>query len=51
MCQLGAPFDYNIHNAIMRENTDEFGEDEVCKVSKISDVVMRQVACASHLNS
>lgn len=30
--QIGAPFDYNIHNAIMRENTNEFDEDVVCKV-------------------
>lgn len=30
--QIGAPFDYNIHNAIMRENTDDFDEDVVCKV-------------------
>lgn len=29
--QIGAPFDYNIHNAIMRENTNEFDEDVVCK--------------------
>ncbi|CAM9731669.1 unnamed protein product, partial [Hapterophycus canaliculatus] len=29
---IGAPFDYNIHNAIMRENTNEFEEDVVCKV-------------------
>eukprot|EP00752_Nemacystus_decipiens_P001453 g1429.t1 len=29
---IGAPFDYNIHNAIMRENTNEFDEDVVCKV-------------------
>lgn len=33
MLQIGAPFDYNIHNAIMRENTNEFDEDVVCKVS------------------
>lgn len=32
-CQLGAAFDYNIHNAIMRENTNEYKEDEVCKVT------------------
>lgn len=31
--QVGTPFDYNIHNAIMRENTNEFEEDMVCKVS------------------
>ncbi len=33
LVQIGEPFDYNIHNAIMRENTNEFDEDVVCKVS------------------
>lgn len=33
LLQIGEPFDYNIHNAIMRENTNEFEEDVVCKVS------------------
>lgn len=32
--QIGAPFDYNIHNAIMRENTNEISEDCVCQVSE-----------------
>lgn len=32
--QIGAPFDYNVHNAIMREQGTEYEEDTVCKVSQ-----------------
>ncbi|CAN0041254.1 unnamed protein product [Ectocarpus fasciculatus] len=51
--QIGAPFDYNIHNAIMRETTDEFPEDVVCKVFQkgyqVGDTLVRpaMVAVAS----
>ncbi|CAM9183031.1 unnamed protein product [Ectocarpus sp. 13 AM-2016] len=47
---IGAPFDYNIHNAIMRENTDEFPEDVVCKVFQkgyqVGDTLVRPAMVA-----
>lgn len=50
---IGAPFDYNMHNAIMREPSTEFGEDVVCKVFqkgyRVGDTLVRpaMVAVAS----
>ncbi|CAM9638497.1 unnamed protein product [Ascophyllum nodosum] len=47
---IGAQFDYNIHNAIMREGTAEFEEDTVCKVFqkgyRIGDTLVRPAMVA-----
>ncbi|CAM9129575.1 unnamed protein product, partial [Pylaiella littoralis] len=47
---IGATFDYNIHNAIMRENTDDFEEDVVCKVFakgyQVGDTLVRPAMVA-----